>query len=166
MLRDGIEAARKSVNRTVKRTTKSRWLRILLGPLPATVLLLPLLFAGSLGVAFALVNSLFQPDHSAAERWADLHAATVLLGWVMAAGLGVGALWIAVLASPATLRRTRNRWWLVAGLLVGLLAAGRWLWLMASRGHSYDLLTWTVWLVLLGGPLLLGSYYLAQFVRR
>ena len=64
----------------------ARWIRITVGPLPATVLLLPLLFAGSLGVAFALVNSLFQSDHSAAERWADLRAATVLLGWVMAAG--------------------------------------------------------------------------------
>jgi cellobiose-specific phosphotransferase system component IIC len=144
----------------------ARWIRITVGPLPATVLLLPLLFAGSLGVAFALVNSLFQSDHSAAERWADLRAATVLLGWVMAAGLGVGALWIAVLASPATLKRTRNRWWLVAGLFVGLLAAGRWFWLMASRAHNYDLLTWGVWFILLGGPLALGSHYLVQLLRR
>ncbi len=143
-----------------------RWIRIIVGPLPATVLLLPLLFAGSLGVAFALVNSLFQPDYSAAERWANLRAATILLGWVTAAGLGVGALWVAVLASPATLKRSRNRGWLIVGLLCGLLAAGRWLWLMVSRSHNYDLLTWGVWFVLLGGPLVLGSHYLVQLLRR
>ena len=76
------------------------------------------------------------------------------------------ALWVTVLASLATLKHSHKRWWLVAGLSVGLLAAARWLWLMGSRGHNYDLLTWTVWLVLLGGPLLLGSYYLVQLVRR
>jgi cellobiose-specific phosphotransferase system component IIC len=143
----------------------ARWIRIIIGPLPATVLLLPLLFAGSLGVAFALVNSLFQPDHSAAERWANLRAATMLLAWVTAAGLGVRALWVAVLASPATLKRSRNRWWLVAGLFVGLLAAVRWLWVMGSRNHNYDLLTWGVWFVVLGGLLILGSHYLVQLLR-
>ena len=144
----------------------ARWVRIIVGPLPATMLLLPLLFAGSLGVTFALVNNLFQPDHSISERWANLRAATMLLSWVTAAGLGVGALWVAVLVSPTTLKRSRNRWWLVAGLLGGLVAALRWLWLMASRGHNYDLLTWSVWIVLLGGPLVLGSHYLVQLLRR
>jgi len=33
------------------------WLRVILGPLPATVLLIPLLFAGELGSAIALVTS-------------------------------------------------------------------------------------------------------------
>jgi hypothetical protein len=144
----------------------ARWIRIIIGPLPATVLLLPLLFGGSLGVAFALVNSLLEPDHSAAERWADFRAATMLLGWVTAAGLGVGALWVAVLASPASMKRSRNRGWLIAGLFGGLVAAGRWLWLMGNRGHNYDLLTWSVWFVLLGGPLVLGSHYLVQLLRR
>jgi hypothetical protein len=62
--------------------------------------------------------------------------------------------------APAALRDAPARWWLVTGLFVGLIAAGRWLWTMAAGGHSYGLLTWTVWLVLLLGPLVLGGYYL------
>ena len=143
----------------------ARWIRIIVGPLPATVLLLPLLFAGGLGVALALLAGLVEPDHSTAERWANFTSAAMLLGWVMAAGVGVMALWVTVLASPATLKQSHKRWWLVAGLLVGLLAAARWLWLMAGRGHNYDLLTWGVWFGLLGGPLLLGSYYLVRLLR-
>jgi len=66
---------------------------------------------------------------------------------------------------PATLRQAPARWWLVGGLSIGLLAAGRWLWVMGVGGHSYDPLTWGVWLALLIGPLVLGVYYLVQLVR-
>jgi hypothetical protein len=47
-----------------------------------------------------------------------------------------------------------------------LLAAGRWLWTLVAGGHRYDAVTWVVWLVLLVGPLVLGSYYLVQLLRR
>ena len=143
-----------------------RWLRVLLGPLPATLLLLPLLFAGGLGAALALITWLVEPGRSAAERWAGLIAPSLTLAWVAAAGAGVLALWVAVLADPpATLRQTPLRWWLAGGLAIGILAAGWWLWTMGTGNHDYDPRTWLVWLAMLAGPLVFGSYYLAYLVR-
>jgi len=143
-----------------------RWLRVLLGPLPATVVLLPLLFAGGLGAAVALVTALVRPGQLPGERWESVTGPALMVGWVAAAAIGVAALWFAVLADePATLRQAPARWWLVGGLSIGLLAAGRWLWVMGFGGHSYDPLTWGVWLALLMGPLVLGVYYLVQLVR-
>lgn len=142
------------------------WLRVLLGPLPATVLLLPLLFAGGLGSAIALVTGLLQPNRPPGERWALVSTSGVILAWVAAAGIGVLALWLVTLAEePTHLRKYPSRWLLAAGLLIGLVAAGRWLWIMALGGHSYDSETWAVWLTLLSGPVVLGIYYLIQLLR-
>jgi hypothetical protein len=143
-----------------------RWMRVLLGPLPATILLLPVLFAGGLGAAIGLLAVLIEPGRSAAERWSSVASAGVVLAWVAAAGVGVLALWLAALIeSPAALKQAPARWWLAAGLLLGLLAAGRWLWTMVAGGHSYDALTWAVWLGLLVGPLVLGTRYLVLLLR-
>ena len=143
-----------------------RWLRVLPGPLPATVMLLPLLFAGGVGAAIALIVGLMEPGRSATLRWASVSASVITLAWVAAAGIGVLALWVSVLAEDAAaLRRPPLRWWLVAGLGLGLLAAGWWLWTMGASNHDYDLRTWIVWLVMLAGPLVLGSYYLVSLLR-
>ena len=66
----------------------ARWLRVLLGPLPATVLLLPLLFSGGLGAAIALVAVVFDSGRSAGERWGTVAVTGMVLLWVAAAGLG------------------------------------------------------------------------------
>jgi hypothetical protein len=143
-----------------------RWLRVLFGPLPATVLLVPLLFAGGLGATLALTTGILQPDRSLDERWAIVSSSGVILVWVAAAVIGVLALWLVTLSegSPA-LRQGPARWFLAGGLLIGLVAAGRWLRLMAVAGHEYDPLTWIVWLGLLGGPVVLGSYYFIRLLR-
>ncbi len=121
-----------------------RWVRVLLGPLPATVLLLPLLFAGGLGAGIALVAALVEPGHSAAERWATVTSTGAILGWIAAAAAGVLALWAMALAEPpAALRQAPARWWLGT---------------ITTAGHGYGTQTWMVWLVLLVGPLALGSY--------
>jgi hypothetical protein len=144
-----------------------RWLRVLLGPFLATVLLLPVLFAGGLGAGIGLVTALVEPGRSPEDRWATVTTTGLVLAWVAAAGLGVFALWVVVLAEPlATVRQAAARWWLTAGLLLGLLAAGRWLWVMTTGGHTYGPLTWAVWLALLVGPLVLASYYVVLLVRR
>jgi hypothetical protein len=57
------------------------WVRVLLGPLPATVLLLPLLFAGGLGAAIALAAGLVEPDRSLADRWATVTASGMSPSW-------------------------------------------------------------------------------------
>jgi hypothetical protein len=143
-----------------------RWMLILVGPLPATVLLLPFLFAGGLGEAIALGAALVDHRRSGAERWATVATTGTILLWVAAAAAGVLALWVAVLAGPGTdFSQTRLRWWLVAGLMLGLFAAARWLWTLASIGRSYDALTWARWLGLLAGPLVLGGYYVVLLLR-
>ena len=43
---------------------------------------------------------------------------------------------------------------------------GRWLWFMVSGGDSYDPLTWGVWLGILAGPLVLGTYDVVLLMRR
>ena len=143
-----------------------RLLRVLLGPLPATVLLLPLLFAGGLGAAIALMTGLLEPNRTPAERWGMVSTSGMILMWVAAAGVGVLALWLVTLAeSLARLRQSPGRWFLAAGLLIGLVAAGRWLWIMAAGGHDYGAQTWAVWLGLLIGPVVLGGYYFINLLR-
>jgi len=113
------------------------------------------------------VAGLLEPGRSLAERWASASTAGMVLAWIAAAGIGVLALWIVVLAEPrAAHSQARLRWWLAAGLLIGLLAAARWLATIAGSGHTYSLLTWAVWLGLLFGPLVLGTYYLVLLVRQ
>ena len=85
----------------------------------------------------------------------------------MASSVGVVALWLVVSArTPAAWRAAPVRWWLVTGLAVGLASAACWLWIMAGSRHSYGPQTWAVWLVLLLGPLVMGSYYLVLLGRR
>jgi hypothetical protein len=129
-------------------------------------MLLPLLFAGGLGTAIALVTTLVEPGRSAPERWAVAGGLGLILAWILAAAVGVLALWLAALAEPPTaLKHAPHRRWLAVGLLVGLVAAVRWLAVMAAHGHSYDALTWAVWLLLLGGPVVMGAAYLVFLLR-
>ena len=144
----------------------ARWAHVLIGPLPASVLLLPMLLAGGLGVAIALAAALFGPGASAASRWAAASGSAKLLAWMAAADAGVVALWVVALAgSPDAYRRTRARWWLVTGLGLGLVAAVRWLAVMNRGAHAYGASTWALWLALLAGPVVLGTYYLVRLVR-
>ena len=143
-----------------------RWVHVLIGPLPATVVLLPILFAGGLGMAFALAAALVEPGASAASRWAAAASSAPLLGWIAAADAGVVALWVVALGSPDGLKRSGARWWLVAGLGLGLVAAARWLAFMSQGGRGYDASTLgALWLGLLVGPVVLGTYYLVRLAR-
>jgi len=89
-----------------------RWVKVLLGPLPATVFFLPLLFAGGVGAAIALIAVLRDPAFSTLERWNSVLSTTVLLIWIAAAGVGVLALWRVLTERPAALREGPHRWWL------------------------------------------------------
>ena len=144
-----------------------RWIRILLGPLPATLVLLPFLVVGGVGTVLAILAGLVAHGHTLDESWRDLMGAMPILLWVAAAVVGLLALWIAVLAeSPAALRAAPGRWWLAAGLLVGVMAAAPWLWPFPRAAPGYGPTTWAVWIALLGGPIVLGLYYLAALLRR
>lgn len=60
--------------------------------------------------------------------------------------------WLRVLLGPLP----------ATGLLLPFLW---WLWTMVASRHEHGPLTWAVWLALLAGPLVLGSYYLVCLVR-
>jgi len=121
-----------------------RWLRILVGPLPASLLLLPFLLAGAAGTLMAMFGRLLDPAHGPGEPWRAIGPLASILIWVAGASAGVAALWSAVWAdSPAVLRQSPRRWWLTAGLLIGLISAMRWLLVMAGHG-GYDVATWLV----------------------
>ena len=80
---------------------------MLIGPLPATALLLPFLLAGALGSIFALAANLADP---ATDRVVAVRMTAVILGWVAAATIGVTTLWAVTLAdSPVALRATSAR---------------------------------------------------------
>jgi hypothetical protein len=118
---------------------------------PATFLLLPFLMVGALGIAMAAVAG------GAIDR-----ATAVLIGWALGGTLGMVALWVVVLSDGAARLRHRSRLLLAVGLLLGIAAAMRWLWEMGTSGHRYGATTWTVWLLLLGGPIVVASSRLAQ----
>jgi hypothetical protein len=124
---------------------------VVLGLAPATFLLLPFLLAGALGVGIAAVAG-------GAINWAT----AMLIGWALGGALGIAALWVAVLSDSGASLGHPSRLVLAVGLLLGMAVATRWLWVMATSGHRYDATTWTVWLLLLGGPLAIACFRLAQ----
>jgi len=126
-------------------------LEVVLGLAPATFLLVPFLLAGALGVAIAA-------GAGGTINWAT----AMLIGWTLGGALGIAALWVAVLSDGGASLGHPSRLVLAVGLLLGMAVATRWLWVMATSGHRYDATTWTVWLLLLGGPLAIACFRLAQ----
>jgi hypothetical protein len=129
---------------------------IVLGPLLATLVLIPLLLAAAMGVALSIAATLAESSGSLADRFAGVRSQLPLFLWVGSATLGILALW------PAVLRRPEDaglvaRLSLIAGIVVGEMAATRWLWLMEHHRPDYDLQTWAAWLALLLGPMLVGA---------
>jgi hypothetical protein len=109
--------------------------------------------AGALGVLMASVAG-------GAIDWDT----ALLLAWVLAAALGLAALWAVVLSDGGPGLHPGTRLVLALGLLLGMVAAARWLWVMGTGAHSYEAATWAVWLVFLGGPFLVASLRLPQLL--
>jgi len=126
-------------------------MEVALGLVPATFLLLPLLLAGALGTAMTTVAG-------GTLDWATC----LLFGWAMAGVLGTAALWVVVLNDGGAGLGPGRRLMLAVGLLLGMAGAARWIWVMGTNGHRYGAATWAVWLVLLGGPLVVASLRLPQ----
>ena len=124
---------------------------VALGLVPATFVLLPFLLAGALGTAMATIAG-------GALDWAT----GLLIGWVLAGVLGITALWVVVLSDGGGSLSLGSRLVLAVGLLLGMAVAARWIWVMGTSGHRYGAATWTVWLVLLGGPFVTASLRLTQ----
>jgi hypothetical protein len=132
-------------------------IEVVFGPLLATLFLVPMLIAGALGVGFSILATLADATRPLSSRLELVQSQAALIGWVAAGVAGVSALWIVVL------RRGEEagygpiaRLMLVAGLLAGVAAGARWLWLMLLHKPGYGALTWATWLALLLGPLVIS----------
>src|SRR5438876_10096537 len=142
---------------------RTRWVMIVevvLGPLLATLCLLPFLLFGGVGVVFAILATLADPSLPLSSSLAMVLPQLTLMLWIASAAAGVAALWVAILGSDGEADfRPGVRLMLVACLLLGGLAASRWLWMMSRREPAYSALTWATWLALLLGPLVVGARY-------
>jgi hypothetical protein len=138
-----------------KRWRLRQVVEVALGLAPATFLLLPFLLAGAFGTAMATVAG-------GTLDWAT----AVLVGWALAGVLGIVALWVAVIGDGGAGLRRGSRLTLAVGLLLGMAAAARWIWVMGTNVHRYGAATWTVWLVLLGGPFVVAGVRLVQLGSR
>ena len=137
-------------------------LEIILG-LPATVLLIPFAMAGATGAAFAAMAILFDRSIPSPARLMMLRVPAELILWILGAMVGLSALWLAVLGEIDVTHRPRLRLVLILGLLVGIVAALRWLFVM---GHeNYDRATWATWIGLLVGPIAVGIRHLLLLVK-
>lgn len=126
-------------------------LEVVLGLAPATLFLLPFLLIGGLGMVIAAF----------AGGGLDWPTA-LLIGWALAGAVGIAALWVVFLSNDVARLGGGTRLVLTVGLLLGIAAATRWLWTTSTSGHRYGATTWGVWLVLLGGPLVVSALRLVQ----
>jgi hypothetical protein len=143
------------------------FVEIILGPLPATLLVLPFAMAGAAGTAFAAAAILADRAIPFSSRLMMLRGPGELMLWILSAVLGLSALWFAVLADEMEVpHRSRLRVVLILGLLVGIAAAVRWLFVMGRSGENYGRATWVTWIVLLLGPIVVGARHLFLLVTR
>jgi len=124
---------------------------VVFGLAPATFLLFPFLLAAVLGTALAVVSG-----------GAMNLATAMLIAWALAGAVGIAALWVVVLSGNAANLGRSARVVLSVALLLGLSAAMRWIWVTWTSGHRYGAMTWAVWLLLLGGPIVVAGLRLAQ----
>lgn len=137
---------------------------VVLGPLLATLFLIPILLAGAIGVGLSTVATLADTSQSMSARLEALRPQLKLVLWVACAAVGVSALWVAILRREEHVYDSRVRFSLLAGILLGELAALRWLWVMMHQDPGYGIRTWAVWLALLIGPLIVGARYMITLV--
>jgi hypothetical protein len=143
------------------------FVEIILGALPATLLVLPFAMAGAAGTAFAAAAILADRAIPFSARLMMLRGPGELLLWISSAVLGLSALWFAVLADEMEVpHRSRLRVALILGLLVGIVAAVRWLFVMGQNSENYGRATWVTWIGLLLGPIVVGTRHLFLLVTR
>jgi hypothetical protein len=133
---------------------------------PASVSLLPFLFAGGLGSLLAIGAILLDGSTPLRERLISAAPPALLVAWATASAVGLLALWTAVLDAVAReARSARDRRLQAVGLLVGFVAGAAWLRELARQSGTLDREGWLVWIVLLAGPFLAGFHHLIRLLR-
>ena len=139
---------------------------IVLGPLPPTLLILPLVAGGVVGNIIALFAIAGDPSFGNGDQ------ANALGGvfWQIVSGLcvmaGLFALWLVVLVDART--RASNRVTLaatVAALGLGAFQAARWLHIVLSHDPGYPLTTKLLWIFAAAGPVIVAAGSVPRLVR-
>ena len=139
-----------------------RAFEITIGPLPATILVVPMVLGVTLGNLFALYAWLTGPDEAGSTI--AILGILELLAWSFASLLGVIALWVAVLL-PTPPVSTRARVLLLGGLMLGLYGAIRFISVILNRELEGMFDSILLWLLLLAGPVLIGLVHSYSLVR-
>ena len=144
--------------------TLGNWLELLLGVLPATLLMIPLFMLG-VGV---IVGLLFAAGQSSLQTMSPIIVSgTMIFGSLMAGLSGLVSLWcVMFLGIDAISKRRRLRIFVILFLLFGIMDASYWLFGMVKTGHPWgkNLQDW-VWSYALVGPIWVGLRYLFALIR-
>jgi hypothetical protein len=135
--------------------------------LPATVLLAPVLMAGSVGMGFALLGAVFGAN-SPGVKFASLGPILLLLMLMVVGYASLACLWLLMLGGMRKIKsRPGLRGAAILLLLLGLGDAGYFL--LADRevkiAVASTLSSIAIWTCLLGLPMLLGARYLYLLIR-
>jgi len=158
--------ARPDPETPLKKQNQRIVLEVLVGLVPVTFLLLPLLAAGAVGSPFAIFATLVDPQWPAAVRLQMILPLVWVDVWVVAAVAGVFAAWVLVLGSGTKfLDRRPIRIGLAGFLLLGIIAELRWFHFLLTGEKPYDFATWAWWVGLLLPPSVVGVLRLPSLFR-
>jgi len=139
---------------------------IVLGPLPPTLLILPLVAGGLVGNIIALFAIAGDPGFGNGNQ------ANALGGvfWQIVTGLcvmaGLFALWLVVLVDARTIGSNRVTFAAtVTALGLGAFQAVRWLQIVISHDPGYPLTTKLLWILAAAGPVLVAAGSVPRLVR-
>ena len=130
--------------------------------LPATIVLAPMAGFSALGMMFAIVQDL-RPGLVAV-----LMLLAIMLSLLVAVA-GVAALWAAiVIPAPVLARRRTLRTILLVGIAGGVADSLYWLWTIdhqrGIRETSDGISAWSLWLLILAGPIIVAVRYTIQLI--
>ncbi len=120
------------------------WLELVFGALLPTVLLGPYLIGGLAGT---LIAGAYQPSVLAEGPF------LLMIGAV----IGLIALWTALVLRLRGIVRRYLKIILFIGLVIGLVSAVNFASYMWRTRSTFDLQTWIVWILVLGGPMFIGA---------
>jgi uncharacterized membrane protein YhaH (DUF805 family) len=141
----------------------------IVGLLPSSLVLGPLIVYGLLGIILVLGSMAASKNHPLGGRLMTVRAMAPYLLLMSGALAGLVGTWAGLLLGAEHLRqRARRRWPVLVCLVAGLGAASYWLSWMGAQQHKaplFDARGWAVWAAFLAPPILVGAHQLYLLVR-
>ena len=141
------------------RFPQTKWLEML-GLVPASLFLAPLISAGAAGTFLVMVTWLFRATPPLRVRLAIIGGISELLLLMLSALLGLAAAWRTLVFGPEIVREKRSRRWISQiCLILGICAGVYWLHRMGTPAqfiNKYGIRGWVLWMLLLAPPIVVG----------